>query len=164
MMKKKWLIPAVLASLIVLVVAFKLGIAHFGGGWGASGAHAERDVYWAELGQLNYVTGEIPESLKALSGKVIRIPGFVVPLTDNIKRIQEFLLVPNGMACIHAPPPPPNQMVLVKLDSIMDYELAFGPVWVKGTLSMDSYDSPFGKVGYQMTGLSVEPYQIQKRN
>ena len=44
-----------------------------------------------------------------------RIPGFVVPLktTEDI-RILEFFLVPYYGACIHVPPPPPNQIIHVK--------------------------------------------------
>lgn len=44
-----------------------------------------------------------------------RIPGFVVPLkTTQDMEILEFFLVPYYGACIHVPPPPPNQIIHVK--------------------------------------------------
>lgn len=158
-MKKKYYIIGAVAGLVLLVIVLRLFQASQAGR--DVNAKAERDVYWADLAQLDYNTGEAPSELKSLSGKIVRIPGFVVPLSDNIKRMKEFLLVPNGMACIHAPPPPPNQMVLVELGYDMDYELAYGPVWVTGELKIDTYESPFGDVEFQLEGKNVEPYKIR---
>jgi hypothetical protein len=45
----------------------------------------------------------------------VKIPGFIVPLDNRPDgRVQEFFLVPYFGACIHVPPPPPNQIVYVK--------------------------------------------------
>ena len=52
----------------------------------------------------------IPE----LDGQSIKIAGFVIPLEFENKRITQFFLVPFYGACIHVPPPPPNQIILVK--------------------------------------------------
>jgi hypothetical protein len=52
----------------------------------------------------------------ALDGTKVRIPGYIVPLeADDQGRLTEFFLVPFLGACIHVPPPPPNQIVYVKL-------------------------------------------------
>ena len=40
----------------------------------------------------------------------------MVPLEDDLDVVTEFLLVPYAGACIHVPPPPPNQIVYVKMD------------------------------------------------
>jgi hypothetical protein len=158
-MKKKYYIIGGLTLVVILIITIRLLQA--GTGAQDRNAKAEKDVFWAELATMDYTTGEAPKDLSALNGKVVRIPGFVVPLSDNIKRMREFLLVPNGMACIHAPPPPPNQMVLVELGWDMDYELAYGPVWVTGELKIENYESPFGDVTFQMKGKNVEPYKIR---
>ena len=50
----------------------------------------------------------------ALDGKTIRIPGYVLPLEFSGSKVTEFLLVPWVGACIHTPPPEPNQIVYVK--------------------------------------------------
>src|SRR6187549_1707175 len=72
---------------------------------------------WRMLRELNYRTGKITPALKALDGKSVRIPGYMVPLEDDSEIVSEFLLVPYVGACIHTPPPPPNQIVQVKMNS-----------------------------------------------
>ncbi len=49
-----------------------------------------------------------------LNGSKVKIPGFVIPLEGDDKAVTEFLLVPYFGACIHVPPPPPNQIIYVK--------------------------------------------------
>ena len=44
------------------------------------------------------------------------MPGYLLPLEFSGKLVSEFLLVPWVGACIHTPPPPPNQIVHVKTD------------------------------------------------
>src|SRR5206468_7419214 len=56
----------------------------------------------------------------ALDGKVVKLPGYVLPIEFNGKQVTEFLLVPWVGACIHTPPPPPNQIVHVKTDKPLD--------------------------------------------
>ena len=52
--------------------------------------------------------------VKDLDGKQIRVPGYVVPFDFNADaEHREFLLVPYFGACLHTPPPPPNQIILV---------------------------------------------------
>ena len=71
---------------------------------------------WRMLRELNYRTGKVSPSLKALDGKLVKIPGYMVPLEDDSEVVSEFLLVPYVGACIHTPPPPPNQIVQVKYE------------------------------------------------
>ena len=66
-------------------------------------------VGWHILASLNYRTGEPGKELAALDGKLVKVPGFAVPLEDWASSVTEFLLVPYVGACIHTPPPPPNQ-------------------------------------------------------
>jgi hypothetical protein len=51
---------------------------------------------------------------KIYLGKKIRIAGYVVPLDAERMQSSEFLLVPYFGACVHSPPPPANQIILVK--------------------------------------------------
>ncbi|MEO1293109.1 MAG: DUF3299 domain-containing protein, partial [Pseudomonadota bacterium] len=46
--------------------------------------------------------------------KTVQMPGYVVPLDYMEEGTKTFLLVPFIGACIHVPPPPPNQIVLVE--------------------------------------------------
>ena len=44
------------------------------------------------------------------------------------------MLVPYVGACIHVPPPPPNQLVYVTTDKPWDTMTLWEPVWVTGEI------------------------------
>ncbi|MEC8786836.1 MAG: DUF3299 domain-containing protein, partial [Pseudomonadota bacterium] len=53
--------------------------------------------------------------IEAFDGKAIRIPGFIVPLEQNDEqKATAFFVVPYFGACLHMPPPPPNQILYVE--------------------------------------------------
>jgi uncharacterized protein len=114
---------------------------------------------WKAMAALDYKTGEMPEELRKLDGVLVRIPGFMVPLEDTETRVTEFLLVPYFGACIHTPPPPPNQMahVLMERNETVNVNL-WDPIWIVGRLSIESVESPYGMVGFQVTGERILPY------
>jgi uncharacterized protein len=117
-------------------------------------------VDWRTLLGLNYRTGEVSPALQALNGKRVRVPGFMVPLEDGADGVNEFLLVPYFGACIHTPPPPPNQIVYVKMDRGRKVNIdLWNPVWIEGTLKIEKVESPYGAVGFQLVGISVSPYK-----
>ena len=101
-----------------------------------------------------------------LNGKEIKIAGYLLPLQFSEKGETEFLLVPYVGACIHAPTPPPNQIVFVETKQSFKTEDLYTPVWVSGTLRTQlsskalsfvdgSADVP---VGYNLAAVSVEVY------
>jgi len=71
----------------------------------------------------------------SLNGKLVRMPGYLLPVEFAGNRVTEFLLVPWVCACIHTPPPPPNQIVYVKADKPYEIKRTFDPVWVTGRMS-----------------------------
>ena len=93
------------------------------------------------------------------SSKRVRIPGFVVPLEGDAKSIREFLLVPYFGACIHVPPPPANQLVLVKPDKPIPADWNMLPVWVSGVMEVDRQTSELGTYGYRMSGQRIVEYE-----
>ena len=127
-------------------------------------------VTWSDLRKLNYKTGKMPASLRQLIGKSVKIPGFAVPLEgdDGFDYIKEFLLVPTYGACIHVPPPPPNQVIHVILDKSVHFEKLLYAVWITGIIEIGEYflegSSDFGKqtydteTSYLIRGLKVEEY------
>ncbi len=117
------------------------------------------NIDWRVLAGLDYSNGKATDTLKKLEGKLVRIPGFVVPLDDFQEEGAEFLLVPYYGACVHTPPPPPNQIVMVAMTGRKAIKLnLFDAVWMSGRLKIASVESPYGTVGYQLEGLKVEPY------
>lgn len=118
------------------------------------------EVDWRMLRELNYETGEKPEMLAKLDGKFVKVPGFIVPLDDDAASYSEFLLVPSPQACIHVPPPPPNQMVMVRMKGDKAPQRSWGPVWIMGRLHIASTDSQYGKISYMLHADSSEPYRM----
>lgn len=116
-------------------------------------------VSWDVLATLNYRSGTVGDALLDVEGTRVRVPGFVVPLDDWQEEVTEFLLVPYFGACVHTPPPPPNQLVFVKLRAGRHKVSMWDPVWVEGVLQIETYNSPYGAVGFQMTANSVTLYE-----
>lgn len=114
---------------------------------------------WGQLRTLNLQTGEKSPVLKQADGRVVEIPGFMVPLEDEATKISEFLLVPSPQACVHVPAPPPNQMVHVKMASGIRTSVAFGPIWLVGKLQITDYSGPYGTSSFFVTGISTRPYE-----
>lgn len=122
---------------------------------GAGGPATEID--WRLLSEMDYIEHKATANLQKNDGKRVKIPGFMVPLEDNQRLVTDFLLVPNPQACIHVPPPPPNQMVYVKIPK--GVPAAFGPIWVYGEFKIVVKHSQYGEASYELIGDYVEPYK-----
>jgi uncharacterized protein len=125
---------------------------------------AENTAQTIGWGVLKTLTVSTPEDspVRQLQGKRVSIPGFMVPLEDDAQEVTEFLLVPYAGACIHVPPPPPNQMVYVKLIHNGNAKMSFtDPIVVTGILKITNVKSPYGDVSYNLDGETVKPYAEQ---
>lgn len=95
-----------------------------------------------------------------LDGVKVRIPGFVVPLRFGGERgYDEFILVPYFGACLHSPPPPPNQTLFIKADPPAKVSSIFDPVWVEGTLKTGEFSTSEANSAYEMTLTKIEAYE-----
>ncbi len=103
--------------------------------------------------------------VREYDGKQVAISGYLLPLNFSETGGDEFLLVPYVGACIHVPPPPPNQMIYVKADKSYKVDL-FEPVTVSGTLNIEAISKKLSLVdgsevvdaGYKMQAGSIMPY------
>lgn len=102
----------------------------------------------------------------AMNGARIRLGGFVIPLDTDNGAVTEFLLVPYFGACIHAPPPPANQVIHVFARQPLRHLTMMDPVYVSGTVRMardkapDSAAGLIETIGYEMDLEAVTPYKI----
>ena len=96
-----------------------------------------------------------------LNGSKVKIPGFVIPLEGDDKHVTEFLLVPYFGACIHVPPPPPNQIVYVKFPQGAPVQQLWDVIYVVGTLKTQQISHELAEVGYLLEGQKIEPYDDQ---
>ncbi len=95
-----------------------------------------------------------------LNGQAVRIPGFIVPLeSDEGGLLAEFFLVPYFGACIHVPPPPPNQIIYVTVDPAFNLESMWEPFWIEGVIKTKGHASVIGTTAYSLTASKIERYE-----
>ncbi|PMO37280.1 hypothetical protein BCT10_06405 [Vibrio splendidus] len=68
-------------------------------------------------------------------GSKHRIPGYITPIEMDGTKVTKFFLVPSAGACIHTPPPPANQLVLIDYPQGIELVSLMTPVWVEGQLA-----------------------------
>ncbi|WP_407313739.1 DUF3299 domain-containing protein [Pseudomonas sp. nanlin1] len=103
-----------------------------------------------------YSTKTVP----AMNGKTVRLGGYPVPLeTDAKGHSTLFFLVPYPGACIHVPPPPPNQMVLVRYPKGLKLDDIYTPLWVVGTLKVEKVSNDLADAAYALEASKVRVVQ-----
>ena len=95
---------------------------------------------------------------EALNDTYIKMPGFIVPLEMGSSGVTEFILVPYVGACIHTPPPPPNQLVFVTTKEPWPNDLLWDAVWVAGKIATKLYATDLGQTGYTLIADEIEVY------
>jgi len=96
-----------------------------------------------------------------LAEQKVRLPGYVVPLAfDDQRRVIEFFLVPYMGACLHLPPPPPNQIVYVNYESGLTMESLWDPFWVEGELMIKNVSNYIGESAYAINADKMEMYEF----
>jgi hypothetical protein len=167
--------------LVVLAVVLAGGLVAVGAR-SMSGARSWTDITWEQLlpeaakaggvagalsgvvlhGQLQGLQSLAPENLDLVdtwAGDRVRLPGYVVPLDFEGSRVTGFLLVPYMGACIHVPPPPPNQIVYVHTREPIEIDEIFEAVYATGTFEADVISTELAQVGYRIIDATVEPYE-----
>ncbi len=100
------------------------------------------------------------EVIEEMNGQRVRIPGFIVPLEFRAdKKVTQFFLVPYFGACIHVPPPPPNQIIFVTFSKGVAIKELFDPFWISGVLSTSRIENDVALAAYSMKMESFEIYE-----
>lgn len=93
-----------------------------------------------------------------LDGVRVRIPGYIVPLDATaVSEFTEFLLVPYFGACIHTPPPPPNQIIYVKASPALKADSIWDPFWINGVLTTGKIENDMGDAAYR---IELDGYEL----
>jgi hypothetical protein len=96
--------------------------------------------------------------VEALNNKLVKLSGFLVTLEGDGKAVSEFLLVPYFGACIHVPPPPSNQIVLVRTPNRpFKVKHMFDMVSVTGRLRTERARNELASASYVIEATQVEP-------
>jgi hypothetical protein len=90
----------------------------------------------------------------------IRLPGFIVPLDfDDHQIITTFLLVPFFGACIHLPPPPPNQIIFATYEPGLPLDDLSDAFFVEGIIFTELKEHDLATSAYSMTIDRILPYK-----
>jgi hypothetical protein len=92
--------------------------------------------------------------LKKILGKEITMKGFMMPLDYEAKEVVEFLFMPYIPACMHVPPPPANQLVLVKMKKGTTVQPSMYPIEISGKINLDANKDL--ESSYKMEGLKIK--------
>ena len=99
--------------------------------------------------------------VQALDGQQVKLPGYIVPLEVNEEgRTTQFLLVPYYGACIHVPPPPSNQIVLIDSEIGVRVEDLYQPYWIEGRMEVKTTGSELASAGYRMDAEKIYAYDL----
>ena len=94
-----------------------------------------------------------------LNGALIRMPGYVIPLEMSGTGVTSMILVPYVGACIHVPPPPPNQLVFVTTETPWPSDALWDAVWVTGEMRTEFLSTNIAEIGYALKAERMEPYE-----
>ena len=95
---------------------------------------------------------------EALNGAYIRMPGYIIPLELGAEGVTTFILVPYVGACIHVPPPPPNQLVFVTTETPWPSDQLWDAVWVTGHMRTHLQSTELAQTGYTLSADAMEVY------
>lgn len=94
-----------------------------------------------------------------LDNQQLRIAGYPVPLESNAAGLYtSFFLVPYAGACIHVPPPPPNQIILVDYPRGIAIDDIYEPFWMSGKLNIDQTSNELADASYRFDADKVWVY------
>ena len=158
-----------------------IGAGFVGAGAGkAAGSSSPIDITWRDLipaqgdgveievvrgiiqhGELERPEGQPPAATVTTEydGKRVRLPGYIVPLEYDGTGVTAFILVPYVGACIHVPPPPANQLVMVTSDKPYESSGLFEPVSVTGEFTAAVTGTELAEIGYSISNARVVPYE-----
>ena len=123
----------------------------------STGAENPDDPYQKAL----MSTRVIPE----FNNRKIRLPGFIVPLDfDDHQVITSFLLVPFFGACIHLPPPPPNQIIFATYEPGLSLDDLSDAFFVEGTIFTELKEGDIATSAYSMTIDRILPYEEEQED
>lgn len=104
----------------------------------------------------------------SVDGTHVAIPGFMVPVdVTSSNHVESFFLVPYYGACLHYPPPPPNQIIYVRVKGKLAMTNLAQAYLVEGHLHIGLYEDPVGTSAYlldldRLTIFEGEPDDVRQ--
>ncbi len=92
------------------------------------------------------------------NGKIVRIPGYIIPIDMDGTGVTSFILAPFIGACVHVPPPPANQLIFVTTQEPYETKGLFEAVNVTGMFGVSSISTQLADIGYALSADEIEPF------
>lgn len=94
------------------------------------------------------------------NNKAIRLPGYIVPVdtTDDGKAVS-FFFVPFFGACLHLPPPPPNQIIYATYEKGIDIDNLEDAYWIEATISTQQKSNDMATAAYSAVVDKLYPFK-----
>lgn len=87
--------------------------------------------------------------VKKLNGKKVKLPGFIVPIDlMGEGKTKAFFFVPFFGACLHLPPPPPNQIIYATYKKGYFVKDMNQPYYIEATLSTKKIKNDMATAAY----------------
>lgn len=112
-----------------------------------------------EITQIQPIQPQSSGVTNEFNGKIVRLPGYVVPLDTSGAGVTAFILVPYVGACIHVPPPPANQLVFVTTATPYEVSGMFEAVNVTGMFGTASTNTQLADISYVLSADKIEPFR-----
>ena len=105
----------------------------------------------------DYLSSFLPQEVLKLDEKSITITGYMMPIKSDGHVVQEFLLVPNTMACCYGVMPSYNEFIYVKMKGAGALAIDNVPITLYGKLSIEeTWENGFFSHLYFIRGQNVE--------
>lgn len=124
-----------------------------------------QQIQAVEFGFNHFGTDQMPQLrtfnvVEELDGERVRIAGYVLPFDFAVSgEVSRFLLVPFIGACIHVPPPPPNQLIYVVADPSVSVRGMWDPVFAEGVMRTRRQDTDLADSAYTLELTALRPYR-----
>ncbi len=124
-----------------------------------------QQVQAIEFGFNHFGTDQMPQLqtfnvVEELDGQRVRIAGFVLPFDFSASgQVSRFLLVPFVGACVHVPPPPPNQLIYAQAADGVAVQGMWEPVFAEGVMRTRRHASDLADAAYTLELTALQPYR-----
>gem|GEM_PF-6196428 len=129
--------------------------------------HPEVLALWEDQTELDEKLQASGDSVaRQLDGKLVEIPGVVLPINATANPVTEFIFVPDLSVFEQLPSPPANQVIHVTFADGLDQQQIDKPIWLLGTLTTsggrhivdyENEDRPVN-AAYSLTASDTRPY------
>jgi hypothetical protein len=122
-------------------------------------------IDWKRIGGFTYLEGgELPEDVRALDGRAVGVPGFILTMGDT-EGLREFILLESLWGCCFGSVPDVNQTILVRLGPARAMDYTAAPVLVTGKMQVgEERQAGFVASLYRIVDATVTPLDGASRN